>query len=121
VAIPYHPLDGELSANQQADDESKAHADEPPLLFESVSHIFQLKLDTSQLPSHVVHLTPDRIDLGLNITHLGEEGTRDTLRVGHDDVTGTLRQLSYIYYLFKCCVNEAPFIISTRSGLEVQA
>ncbi len=73
VTRPDHPLDGVLNASQHGDDESKAHADEPPLLVELASHIVQLNLDSSQLPSHVVHLKSDRIELGLNITHLGEE------------------------------------------------
>jgi hypothetical protein len=105
VVSPDHPLDGVLNASQHGDDESKAHVDDPPLLVELVSHILQLNLDTSQLPSHVVHLKPDRIELGLNITHLGEEGIRDTLHARHDDVMGTLRQLSYIYYHIKSNAN----------------
>ena len=39
VASPRHPQQGELNASHQADDESKAHADEHPLLIELAIHI----------------------------------------------------------------------------------
>jgi hypothetical protein len=89
VASPRHPQQGELNASHKADDESKAQADEPPLLVELAIRIIQINLHTGQLRGRDFPTFLKRNELVLNVTHLGEEGTRDTLRVGHSGASGT--------------------------------
>ena len=77
VASPRHPQQGELNASHKADDESKAHAKELPLLLKLAIHILKLNLHTTQLPTHGVPTSLEHKEPALHLRHSGASGTPD--------------------------------------------
>jgi len=96
--VAKHVHSKRIQADIHADQQNEAHLVALPLVVELASHRLQLTSHAIHEPNHVGHITLGHMEPGANITQLGEEGTRDTLHVGHSNVKVDMKtsRLKYI-------------------------